>query len=177
MTGKTMLLKRNSMQGMKAILLAGILAAGFPASRALGQSANASSAKPVRVSGKPSRYQPDRFAGKAGRYYAAVWGVNSLVVRTAESGELVRFSFQVLNPQKAKQLNDKKLEPRLINPDAHVSLVIPALEKVGQLRQSGTPQAGTSYWMAFSNPRRQVKRGDRVNIVIGQFHADGLVVE
>jgi hypothetical protein len=136
-----------------------------------------SPAKPVKVSGKPSRYQPDHFAGKAGRYYAAVWGVNSLVVRTAESGELVRFSYQVLDPQKAKLLNDKKIEPRLNDPDAHVSLVIPALEKVGQLRQSGSPQAGTSYWMAFSNPHKQVKRGDRVNIVIGQFHADGLVVE
>jgi hypothetical protein len=31
--------------------------------------------------------------------------------------------------------------------------------------------------MAFSNPRRTVKRGDRVNVVIGQFHADGLLVE
>jgi hypothetical protein len=31
--------------------------------------------------------------------------------------------------------------------------------------------------MAFSNPRRTVKPGDRVNVVIGRFHADGLVVE
>jgi hypothetical protein len=31
--------------------------------------------------------------------------------------------------------------------------------------------------MAFSNKGRLVKRGDSVNIVIGQFHADGLVVD
>ena len=30
--------------------------------------------------------------------------------------------------------------------------------------------------MAFSNSGRPVKRDDRVNIVIGQFHAGGLVV-
>jgi hypothetical protein len=82
-----------------------------------------------------------------------------------------------LDPAKATTLNDKKLEPKLIAPDAKAVLVIPSLEKVGQLRQSSTPEAGKSYWMAFSNPRRTVKRGDRVNVVIGQFHAEGLVVE
>jgi hypothetical protein len=56
-------------------------------------------------------------------------------------------------------------------------LVIPSLEKVGQLRQSSTPIAGKNFWMAFSNPRLTVKPGDRVNIVIGPFHAEGLVVE
>jgi hypothetical protein len=40
-----------------------------------------------------------------------------------------------------------------------------------------TPVEGKSYWMAFSNSGRLVRRGDRVNIVIGQFHADNLVVE
>jgi hypothetical protein len=56
-------------------------------------------------------------------------------------------------------------------------LVVPSLEKVGQLRQSGTAEEGKVYWMAFSNPRRSVKPGDRVSVVIGNFHADGLVVE
>jgi hypothetical protein len=123
------------------------------------------------------RYHPDHFAGRAGKYYALVWGVDSLSVKAVESGELIRFSYQVLDPGKAGQLHDKKLEPKLIAPDAHAILVIPSLEKVGQLRQSNTPEAGRSYWMAFSNPRRTVKRGDRVNVVIGQFHADGLLVE
>jgi hypothetical protein len=74
-------------------------------------------------------------------------------------------------------LNDKKLEPSLIDPKAGVKLVVPSLEKVGQLRQSSTPQAGRSYWMAFSNKGRLVKRGDRVDVVIGQFRAQGLVVD
>jgi len=29
----------------------------------------------------------------------------------------------------------------------------------------------------FSNKGMYVKRGDRVNVVIGKFHADGLVVD
>ncbi len=122
-------------------------------------------------------HQPDPFAGRAGRYYTLVWGVGSLSVKAVESGELIRFSYEVLDPAKATPLNDKKLEPKLIAPDARAMLVIPSLEKVGQLRQSSTPEAGKSYWMTFSNPRRTVKRGDRVNVVIGQFHAEGLLVE
>jgi hypothetical protein len=122
-------------------------------------------------------YRPDRFAGRASKYYSLVWGVDSLRVKAVESGELIRFSFEVLDAGKAGTLDDKKFEPKLIAPDAHAILVIPSLEKVGQLRQSNTVEPGKSYWMAFSNPRRTVKRGDRVNVVIGQFHADGLIVE
>ena len=110
-------------------------------------------------------------------YYEWVWGIDSLTVRSTESGELVRFSYRVLNAAKAKQLNDKKSEPALIDPRAGVKLVVPSLEKVGQLRQSSPPETGMNYWMAFSNPKRTVKRGDRVNVVIGTFHADGLIVE
>jgi hypothetical protein len=134
----------------------------------------ASAKKPVAA---PSRYKPDRFAGRAGSYYKLVWGVDSLGVKTVESGEVIRFSYRVLDPDKAKTLNDEKTEPSLNDPRAGVSLVVPSLEKVGKLRQVETPEEGKSYWMAFSNKGRLVKRGDRVNVVIGQFHANGLVVD
>jgi hypothetical protein len=127
--------------------------------------------------GSPSRYRPNQFAGRAGMYYRSVWGVDSLSVKAAESGDLIRFSYRILDPQKAKVFNDKNTAAYLNSPEHRIQLVVPSLEKVGQLRQVNTPQAGTSYWMAFSNPHRTVKHGERVNIVIGQFHADGLVVE
>ena len=107
-----------------------------------------------------------------------VWGVDSLSVRLAESGEMVRFTYSVVDPDKAKVLNDKKVDPFLFDPRAGVRLVIPSLEKVGMLRQTtSTPVVGKSYWMAFSNKGQAVKRGDRVNVVIGSFRAEGLVVE
>ena len=124
-----------------------------------------------------SRYRPDRFAGRAGTYYRVAWGVDDLAVKWTESGEVIKFTYQVLDPNKAKPLNDKKSDPVLIDPQAGVKLVVPSLEKVGQLRQTSTPEEGKSYWMAFSNKGRHVKRGDRVNVVIGKFHADGLVVD
>jgi hypothetical protein len=82
-----------------------------------------------------------------------------------------------VDPERAGVLNDKKIEPSLIDPKAGVSLVVPVLDKIGQLRQSAPPEAGKSYWMAFSNKGRLVKRGDRVDVVIGPFRAENLAVE
>ena len=114
---------------------------------------------------------------QAQMYYQGVWGVDSLTVKYTESGEMIRFSYRVVDPEKAATLNDKKAEPSLIDPQAGVKLVVPQMEKIGKLRQSSTPISGKLYWMAFSNSGRRVRPGDRVNVEIGLFHAEGLVVE
>src|SRR5512147_893829 len=147
------------------------------ATPALAQTApQAAATKQGIAPGKPGgarvRYRPDRFAEKAGRYYRLIWGVDSLTVKLVESGELVRFDWRVLDPDKASLLSDNKLEPSLEDPQAGVSLVIPAMEKIGKLRQAMTPEAGKSYWMTFSNKGRRVRRGDHVSVVIGEFRAD-----
>jgi len=140
------------------------------------QSANPAAPAPrTTTPAVPPRYR-HTLPKRAQEYYATVWGVDSLSVKSAESGELIRFSYRVLDAAKAKMLNDKKNEPSLIDPQAGVRLVVPTLEKVGQLRQSSDPEAGKVYWMAFSNKGRYVKPGHVVNIVIGNFRADGLIV-
>jgi len=138
---------------------------------------NTSAANKPPAQSTKSRYHRERFPKRAVQYYGLVWGVDSLSVKSVESGELIRFSYRVLDAHKAQALNDKKADPELIDPRAGVKLVIPSLEKVGKLRQSTTPEAGKSYWMAFSNKGRYVKPGDRVIVVIGNFRADGLVVD
>jgi hypothetical protein len=171
----------NPLKSDAQLLLAALLASSIVVSTAQAQSAqgaasSAPAAKPAAAPG-PTHYHPDRFAGRAGRYYRLVWGVDALAVKWTESGEVIKFSYQVLDPDKAKALNDKKNEPSLIDPQAGVKLVVPSLEKVGQLRQTGTPEEGRVYWMAFSNRGRYVKRGDRVTVEIGRFRAEGLVVD
>jgi hypothetical protein len=157
------------------ILLAGILTIGLRVSPAGAQTAAPAVQPPATAA--PYQFQPTRLPRRATIYYDLVWGIDSLSVKTVESGEIIRFSYHILDASKAKALNDKKAVPALLDPQAGVKLVIPELEQVGQLRQSSTAIAGKSYWMAFSNSGRLVKRGDRVNVVIGPFHADGLVVE
>ena len=125
----------------------------------------------------PYRYRTRPMPKSARNHYSLVWGVEDFSVKVVESGEIVRFSYRVLDPDKARMLNDKKNEPSLTDPQAGVRLMAPTLEKVGQLRQSTSPEAGKVYWMAFSNKGRYVKPGHRVNITIGNFHADGLIVQ
>jgi hypothetical protein len=134
-------------------------------------------AKPAKPAGPPTRYLPNRFAGRAGAYYKMVWGVEGLSVKLTESGQIVRFSWRVLDPARAKPLSNKEAQPSLVDPQAGVSLVVPTLENIGMMRQASAPEEGKTYWMAFSNKGRIVKKGDRVNVVIGQFRADGLAVD
>ncbi len=142
------------------------------------------SASPAPQAGAPGRPAPvwagsqaNRLTKRAEMYYEGVWGVGELRVKSAESGELIRFNYRVLDPGKAAALNDKKVEPELLDAQAGVKLSVPQMEKVGKLRQESTPKAGMTYWMAFSNPTLAVKRGHRVDVVIGSFHATNLVVE
>lgn len=140
-----------------------------------------SAPQPNAAAGRPAPAwqgsQISRMSRRAEMYYEGAWGVSELRVKTAESGQLVRFNYRVLDPEKAAALNDKKVEPQLIDAQAGVKLVIPQLDQVGSLRQSSTPKAGMTYWMAFSNPTLVVKPGHRVDVVIGSFRAQGLVVE
>jgi hypothetical protein len=161
----------------RAVVLAGLFAGGILVSPVHAQSPASSPATPPPTTAAHSPYQPSHFSSRAVIHYSLIWGVDSLSVKSTESGEIIRFAYRVLDPEKAKVLNAKEHEPSLIDPQAKVKLVVPALENIGQLRQTGTPEAGKIYWMAFANKGRRVKRGDRVIVVIGDFQADGLVVE
>lgn len=113
----------------------------------------------------------------AKRYYELTWGVDNLGVKAVESGSMLRFTYRVLNAAKAQALNDKKATPYLYDLNTRARLEVPSMEKVGQLRQSSPVQEGRTYWMVFANQQRLVKPGTRVNVVIGPFRANGLLVE
>ena len=142
---------------------------------------DAAHAQPSAPAGQPAPVwqgsQVNRLSRRAEMYYEGVWGVGELHVKVAESGSLIRFNYRVLDPVKAAALNDTKAEPMLFDAQGGVKLVVPQMEKVGKLRQSSTPKAGMTYWMAFSNPTQAVRRGHRVDVVIGSFRADNLIVE
>ena len=153
------------------------LSAAVPQAVAPANPSPATAKTPAQAGAPPVRIVPNEVPRRAQMYYQGVWGIDSLKVKYTESGEMIRFSWRVVDPAKAAQLNDKKAEPFLYDPQAGVKLVVPQMEKVGQLRQSSTPIAGRSYWMAFSNSGRRVRPGDRVSIEIGNFRAINLLVE
>lgn len=167
----------KAIQNAKVILLMGFLVSSILVTAALAQSPAAAGTDQPQAAAAPSRYQANQLQKRAKNFYQLVWGIDSLAVKSVESGEIIRFTWRVLDADRAKILNDKKAEPSLIDPQAGVKLTVPSLDKMGQLRPTTAPEAGKSYWMVFSNKGRLVKRGDRVSVEIGSFKVDGLVVQ
>lgn len=140
---------------------------------ALAASGDATAAK----AGSASAYRPVNVPKRAKSYYELNRGVDNLRVRRTASGNLLRFSFRVVQPEIAQVLGDKNATPYLIGQRTHALLEIPVMDKIGQLRQTGQLEAGQEYWMVFSNKGNVIKAGDRVSILVGTYRIDGLVVE
>ena len=116
------------------------------------------------------------WAARQGLYYKRNWGVEVIGVKPVSSGYMLAFRYRILDPAKAKLLNDRKSKAYLIDEATGTRLAVPALENVGELRSGAAPVADRNYFMIFGNPGRLVKSGSRVSIVIGNFRVDQLVV-
>jgi len=160
-------------------LLAGMLASSAlaqsqeqqkPAPPAAGPSLDSHSAGARAISNAVS-------SGRQALLLRTIWGIEDVHVRYTASGSMVRFSYRVVDADKAIVLNDKRLDPYMIVQKTGAKLAVPETEKVGKLRQTAAPRNGREYWMVFTNAGRIVKPGDHVNIVIGTFRASELIVE
>lgn len=114
---------------------------------------------------------------RAGELIKRTWGVDVLGVRLANSEWMLTFRYRVLDPAKAKVLLDPKSTAYLVDEASGARLAVPALENIGELRQTRKPEADRDYFVMFGNANRIVRRGSRVDVVVGDFHADGLIVE
>jgi hypothetical protein len=116
-------------------------------------------------------------SGRQATLFRRLWGIDEMHVRSTASGALVRFSYRVVDADKAQILNSKQSTPYLIDEEHGLALQVPVMDQVGQLRQVPTPQNGRDYWMAFSNKGRYVRPGSHVTLIIGSSRFKGLVVE
>jgi hypothetical protein len=155
-----------------------------PPAKAAPAKAKSTAAKPAQAArpgepadSHPAPHRPITVTHKAVRYYQAAWGIDRLRVSRVASGKLLRFTFRVTDPAQAAPLVDRNATPTLFAQRANAVLSVPVMEKIGPLRQVGTPKAGQDFWVAFSNKGDLVRPGDRVNVTVGGFHADGLTVE
>jgi subtilisin family serine protease len=168
--------------GLRALLAAVLSSVAFalPALAADVDMQNPKAAPAAKTSApakKVSPYRPVSVPNKARDYYMAVWGVDNLLVQQTASGNLIRFSYRIVDPALAKPLAAKEATSYLFGQRSRAMLQIPVMDKIGQLRQTGTAKAGQEFWMVFSNKGNLIKPGDRVNVKIGSFHADGLLVK
>lgn len=167
-------MKRAAVRAASMLLLAGAacLAAVRPQPAAAGQDAPAGPA-----AARHSPYLPVSLPRQAKAYYQMAKGIDNLHVRSTASGNLIRFSYRVTDPDKARLLGDTKATVYLYGETSHAMLAIPVMDQIGALRQTGQLETGHEYWMVFSNKGGPIKRGERVSILIDSLHIDGLVVE
>jgi len=104
------------------------------------------------------------------------WGVEVLYVRQTAAGYMLEFRYKVHDAKKAKALFDHQKKPVLAHVESGAQLIVPAPAKVGALRNSKPPVAGQTYWMFFANPGKLVKPGEHVNINIGDYLVENIVV-
>jgi hypothetical protein len=180
----------NTLRYRKEMLLAGLLAAGIVvcAPRAQADTPGARSTKSQAtpaavVAPAPSARPPARrlvdvpYSERAETYRARRFGVDHLRVRSVSSGSSLEFRYRVVDPDKAQLLTDKRAKPVMIDPATGNKLEVPTMEKIGELRQTATPEQGREYWMVFANRGKLVRPGQRVDVIIGSFRAEGLTVE
>jgi len=170
-------------------LLAGVLAGSLSVcvSFAQGTTTAASGAEAVGTAtlasampvGAGSVSSPSAAAWRARQalYYKRNWGVEIIGVKPVSSGFMLAFKYRVIDPEKARLLNDRKTRAFLRDEATGNVLSVPAMENVGELRTGAAPEADRTYFMIFGNPGRLVKSGSRVTVVAGALHVDGLIVE
>jgi hypothetical protein len=105
------------------------------------------------------------------------WGVEVIGVKQTAAGYMLEFRYRVIDPGKAKPLFERRTKPMLVDEASGATFVVPTPPKTGALRSSNPPLAGHTYWMFFANPAGHVKPGRRVSVVIGDFRAEGIVVQ
>ena len=104
------------------------------------------------------------------------WGIEILYVRQTAAGYMLEFRYKVVDAEKAKPLFERRTKPLLTHAETGAKLVVPTPAKTGALRNSNPPLDGHTYWMFFANPGQLVQPGEHVNIEIGDFLAEKLVV-
>jgi len=153
-----------------------ILAAGVVLVLALGAGSAAqasavprSVAEPLSATGRTHHPRDNTFMKRR-------WGIEIQYVRQTAAGYMLEFRYKVVDAEKAKPLFERQTKPLLTHTETGAKLIVPTPAKTGALRNSNPPLAGHTYWMFFANPGKLVQPGEHVNIQIGDFLVERLVV-
>jgi hypothetical protein len=110
-------------------------------------------------------------------YIKRKWGIEVMHVRQTAAGYMLEFRYRVLDPKKAKAVFVRRDKPVLTHIESGAQMIVPTPPTTGALPNSNEPIAGRTYWMFVANPGNLMKPGHRVDIEIGDFRVDRLIVE
>jgi hypothetical protein len=163
---------------VKATLLATFLATCAFASASFAQAKTGQTGSAASPAASVAATQTaNEWRARQGLYFKRNWGVEIIGVKPVSSGYMLAFRYRVIDPEKAKMLNDPKSKAFLRDEATGTVLAVPTMENVGELRTGAAPEADRTYFMIFGNPGKLVKSGSRVSVVAGDLHVDGLIVD
>ena len=110
-------------------------------------------------------------------YFKRDWGIDIIGVHLTESNWMLEFKYRITDAELARPLLAVGVKPYLVDQASGAKLAVPAMENVGELRQTAAAVVGRDYFILFGNASQIVKRGNLVDIEIGTFRAEGLPVE
>jgi len=122
------------------------------------------------------RADPPGGDSPTGRGAEEKFGIRILSLRPTALGHMLDLRFRVVDPGKAGPVLSQKNEAYLVDAKSGKRLTVP-VTKAGSMRQTTLePEAGRVYFILFSNPYRVVEQDGTVDVVIGDFRKEGLVV-
>jgi hypothetical protein len=166
---------RTSLPLLAGLLTVSAFLGGCIASRPQSD-ASAASASPTAPS-RGARLVTGNWHAREGMLVERKWGVEIIGVRRVSSGYMLRLSYRVVDVDKARPLFDKKVRPFVIDEVTGARLAVPAMENIGELRQTAAPVEDRDYFMIFGNPEKLVQSGGRISIVLGDLRIDGFTVD
>jgi len=105
-------------------------------------------------------------------------GIEIQAIRLSAGGYILDFRYKAIDPEKAKILFSREIQPYLLHEATGGVLTVPTTAKIGPLRNTtNQPVAGKIYFMLFGNAGKYVKAGDKVTIIFGDYRMEHLTVE
>jgi hypothetical protein len=99
-------------------------------------------------------------------------GVRITQVALTGGGGLVDLRYQVVDPDKAQALHDRRTPPALV--EERSGLLVNSL--LMDHAHQGPQSVGVSYYLVFNNPGNWVRRGSMVTVLLGDAEVQHVVV-
>jgi hypothetical protein len=99
------------------------------------------------------------------------------VVGATIKGPVIDIEFQVIEPEKARPVLFPDTERYLIDAKTGTTLRPPSGPRGGLVRPVRELVGAGRYVASFTNPGGQVKSGDKVSLVVGDFRVDNVIVK
>jgi hypothetical protein len=107
-----------------------------------------------------------------------IWGVQLIGIRRTALGYMLDFRYRVVDAEKAAPILDRRITPYVEVAETGVRLLVPQAPKLGSMRQTSfAVKPDRDYFIVFANPSQLVRKGDQVNVVVGDFETPLMTVQ